>query len=164
MQESIVASATACETAAGRLNLIVPEAPCSHPDWRMESSFPFVPIFVRRIVVLELEFGDTEAQTTLDARQQSLLTVVPPRPASGVQLVAAKEDFVPTLTVAIGFLYDWPRSTSPFDIHFVRVLFVCFPTTKLPVHGIVGIVAIAAIDDDVESLKAVLLVKLPSLL
>jgi hypothetical protein len=66
-----------------------------------------------------------------------------------MQLVLTVEDLVPPFSGAVGAL----------DVHLVRILTPHVAPTEFPVHGVVVVIAVAAIDDPVQALQALILVE-----
>ena len=52
-----------------------------------------------------------------------------------------------------------PRPVVPLDVDLVRVFPAHIPPAKLPIHGVLRIIPIAAVDDAVEGLQTFVLVE-----
>lgn len=125
----------------------------------MESGFPLHAFIGWLIIVFELPLGDALAHTASQRLEQSVLTPVPGSPAGALDGVGAEKHLVPALTSAIRLLDGRPRAIIALGSDLISVFAADPFAAKFPVHWVLGVIAIAAVDDAVQALEALILVE-----
>lgn len=76
-----------------------------------------------------------------------------------MQFVVGIKDFIPAFAVAVRLRDGWPRSVVALDIDLVGVLASDIAAAKLPVHRVIGVVAIASVDNAVKGLQTLVFIE-----
>ncbi len=153
---SVASAATIASAASRTLHLVVIVASSASPYGRIEPGMPFVPIRVRLIKVLEVPVRDAQSEAARAVRTKRFLPPVPRRPAGAIYVVRIQHKLIPPLTGLPRRGGDRPWPVGSFDGYAVLIAAQCDGAAELPIHRILRVVPIAAVQNTVDGVIALL--------